>query len=53
MRPTFFRKEPLVMLERGETRLGTGGDQETRELPSTEEKQPEQRQGFWSRLIGD
>ncbi len=40
------------MLERGEPRLGTGGDQETRELPSTEEKQPEQRQGFWSRLIG-
>jgi hypothetical protein len=41
------------MPERGESRLlPTGGDQETRELPFTQEKQPEQRLGFWSRLIG-
>ena len=52
VRPTFFRKEPLVMPERGEPRLVTGGDQETRELPFTQEKQPEQRRGFRSRLIG-
>ena len=41
-----------MVLERGEPCLATGGDQETRELPSTEEKQLGQRQGFWSRLIG-
>ncbi len=52
MRPTFFRKEPLVMPERGEPRLATGGDQETRELSFAQEKQLGQRQGFWSRLIG-
>jgi hypothetical protein len=52
VRPTFFRKEPQVMPERGEPRLPTGRDQETRELPFTEEKQPEQLRGFWSRLIG-
>ncbi len=40
------------MPERGEPCLATGGDQETRELPFTEEKQPEQRRGFWSSLIG-
>ncbi len=33
MRPTYFRKEPLVMPEKGELRLGTRADQETRELP--------------------
>ena len=52
MHPIFFRKEPLVMPERGEPRLPTWGDQETRELPFTEEKQPEQPRGFRSRLIG-
>jgi hypothetical protein len=40
------------MPERGEPCLGTGSDHEARELPFTEEKQPEQRRGFWSRLIG-
>jgi hypothetical protein len=40
------------MPERGEPRLATGGDQETRELQFTEEKQLERRQGFWDRLIG-
>jgi hypothetical protein len=42
VRPTFFRKEPLVMPERGEPRLATGGDQDTKELPFTQEKQQEQ-----------
>ena len=51
VRPTFFRKERLVMPERGEPRLVTGGDHEARELPFTEEKQQEQRRGFRSRLI--
>jgi hypothetical protein len=40
------------MPERGEPRLATGGDQEARELPFTQEKQLGQRQGFWGRLIG-
>ena len=40
------------MPERGEPCLSTEGDQEARELPFTGEKQPEQGQGFWSRLIG-
>ena len=51
MHPIFFRKEPLVMPERGESRLATRGDQETKELPFTEEKQPEQGRGFRSRLF--
>ena len=40
------------MPERGEPRLATGGNQEARELPFTEEKQLGQRLRFWSRLIG-
>jgi hypothetical protein len=52
VRPTFFRKEPLVVPENGESRLATGGDQETRELLLTQEAQPEQRRGFRSRLFG-
>ena len=40
------------MPERGEPRLSTEGDQETRELPFTQEKQLGQRLGFWSWLIG-
>ena len=40
------------MPERGEPCLATGGDQETRELPFTQEKQQEQGREFWSRLIG-
>ncbi len=52
MHPISSCKELLVVLERGEPCLATGGDQETKELPFTEERQLEQRQGFWSRLIG-
>jgi hypothetical protein len=39
------------MPERGEPRLATGGNHESRELLFTEEKQPEQRPGFWSKLF--
>ena len=40
------------MPDRGEPRLATGGDDEAREPLFTEEKQPEQWPGFWSRLFG-
>ncbi len=46
MHPISSCKELLVVLERGEPCLAKGDDQETRELPFTQEKQLGQRLRF-------
>ena len=40
------------MPERGEPRLASRRNHETREVPITEEEQLEQDRGFWIRQIG-